>query len=89
MKRRQFSEEQIVKILKEAETGTGTIGDLCRKHGISEFTFYRWRRRFQGLSVSEAKRLRELDKENTRLKSIVANRDLEIEAMKELLRKNW
>lgn len=89
MKRRQFTEEQVVKILKEAETGTGTIGDICRKHGISEFTFYRWRRRFQGLSVSEAKRLRELEKENTRLKSIVATRDLELEAMKELLRKNW
>lgn len=89
MKRKQFSEEQIVKILKEAEAGTGTIGDLCRKYGISEFTFYRWRRRFQGLSVSEAKRLRELEKENVRLKSIVANRDLELEAMKELLRKNW
>jgi putative transposase len=89
VKRRQFTEEQVVKILKEAETGTGTIGDICRKHGISEFTFYRWRRRFQGLSVSEAKRLRELEKENTRLKSIVATRDLELEAMKELLRKNW
>lgn len=88
MKRRLFSEEQIVKILKEAETNPGTIGDLCRKHGISEFTFYRWRRRFQGLSVSEAKRLRDLEKENVRLKSIVANRDLELEAMKELLRKN-
>ncbi|MDZ7374954.1 MAG: transposase [candidate division KSB1 bacterium] len=88
MKRKQFSEEQMVRILKEAETGTATIGDVCRKYGISEFTFYRWRRRFQGLTVSEAKRLRELEKENGRLKSIVANRDLEIEAMKELLRKN-
>ncbi len=89
MKRKRFREEQIVKILKEAEAGTETIGDLCRKYGISEFTFYRWRRRFQGLSVSEAKRLRELEKENARLKNIVAHRDLEIEAMKELLRKNW
>jgi len=89
VKRKQFSEEQIVKILKEAETGAGTIGEVCRKYGISEFTFYRWRRRFQGLSVSEVKRLRELEKENVRLKSIVANRDLELEAMKELLRKNW
>ena len=89
MKRKQFTEEQVVKILKEAETNPGTTGDLCRKYGISEFTFYRWRRRYQGISISGAKRLRELEKENVRLKSIVATRDLELEAMKELLRKNW
>lgn len=88
MKQKRFSEEQIVGILKEAEAGQGTIGDLCRKHGISEFTFYRWRRKYAGLSISEARRLRELEKENTRLKTIVANRDLEIEAMKDLIRKN-
>ena len=88
MRGKQFSEEQIVRILKEAETGQGTISDLCRKHAISEFTFYRWRRKFQGLSISEARRLKDLERENSRLKTIVANRDLEIEAMKELLRKN-
>lgn len=88
MKQKRFSEEQIVGILKEAEASQGTIGDLCRKHGISEFTFYRWRRKYGGLSISEARRLRELEKENTRLKTIVANRDLEIEAMKDLIRKN-
>jgi len=88
MRQRRFSEEQIVHILKEAETAQGTIGDLCRKHGISEYSFYRWRRKYGGLEVSEAKRLRGLEKENGRLKMIVANRDLEIEAMKELLRKN-
>jgi len=87
MKRKRFSEEQIVKILREAET-SATIGDVCRKHGISEFTYYRWRRKFQGLTMSEARRLRELEKENTRLKTIVANRDLELEAMKEWFRKN-
>jgi putative transposase len=88
MKRKRFSEEQIVKILRDAETSEATIGDVCRKHGISEFTFYRWRRKFQGLSISEARRLREMEKENTRLKTIVANRDLELEAMKEWFRKN-
>jgi putative transposase len=88
MKAKRFSEEQIVKILKEAETTEGTIGEVCRKYGISEFTFYRWRKKFQGLSISEARRLRELEKENTRLKTIVANRDLELEAMKEWMRKN-
>jgi len=86
MKRKRFSEEQIVKILRDAETSEATIGDVCREHGISEFTFYRWRRKFQGLSISEARRLREM--ENTRLKTIVANRDLELEAMKEWFRKN-
>ena len=88
MKAKRFSEEQIVKILREAETTEGTIGEVCRKYGISEYTFYRWRRKFQGLSVSEARRLRELEKENTRLKTIVANRDLELEAVKEWMRKN-
>lgn len=88
MKRKRFSEEQIVKILRDAETSEATIGDVCREHGISEFTFYRWRRKFQGLSISEARRLREMEKENTRLKTIVANRDLELEAMKEWFRKN-
>ena len=88
MRQRRFSEEQIVQILKEGETAQGTIGDLCRKHGISEYSFYRWRRKYGGLEVPEARRLRGLEKENGRLKMMVANRDLEIEAMKELLRKN-
>jgi putative transposase len=88
MKRKRFSEEEIVKILREVETTEGTVGEVCRKHGISEFTFYRWRRKFQGLSISEARRLRELEKENMRLKTIVANRDLELETMKEWIRKN-
>jgi putative transposase len=89
MRRKRFTEEQIVKVLKEAETGRLPIGELCRKVGISEFTFYRWRRKFQGLSISEARRLRELEKENSRLKHLLATRDLEIDAMKEVLRKNF
>jgi putative transposase len=88
MKQKRFSEEQIVRILKEAETGQMPIVEICRKHAISEFTFYRWRRKYQGLSISEARRLKELEKENTRLKQLLANRDLEIDAIREVLRKN-
>lgn len=89
MKKKRFTDEQIVKLLREAETGEVPIAELCRRARISEFTFYRWRRRFRGLSVSQARRLRELEKENTRLKQLLATRDLEIEAMKETLRKNF
>lgn len=88
MRQKKFSEEQIVGILKEAEKEGATISDVCRAHGISENSFYRWKRKYGGLGVDEARRLRELQKENSKLKTIVANRDLEIEAMKELIRKN-
>jgi len=88
MKQKRFREEQIVGILREAETGQMPIVEICRKHAISEFTFYRWRRKYQGLSISEARRLKELEKENTRLKQLLANRDLEIDAIREVLRKN-
>ncbi|HXG60633.1 MAG TPA: transposase [Planctomycetota bacterium] len=88
MKQKRFSEEQIVRILKEAETGQMPIVEICRKHAISEFTYYRWRRKYQGLTISEARRLKELEKENTRLKQLLANRDLEIDAIREVLRKN-
>lgn len=88
MKQKRFREEQIVRILKEAEAGQVPVVEICRKYAISEFTFYRWRRKYQGLSISEAKRLRELEKENVRLKQLLANRDLEIEALREVLRKN-
>jgi len=88
MKRKRFTEEQIVQVLKEAEPGTVPITEICRQHGISEYSFYRWRRKYQGLTVSEAKRYRQLERENARLKPLVANRDREIDAMKALLRKN-
>jgi putative transposase len=65
------------------------IVEICRKYGISEFTFYRWRRKDQGLSISEARRLRELEKENPRLTRLLAQRDLEIDAIQEVLRKNF
>lgn len=88
MRRKRFREEQIIAILKEADQPGTTAQQVCRAHGVSENTFYRWKRKFAGMGVADAKRLRELEKENARLKTIVANRDLEIDAIKELLRKN-
>ncbi len=89
MKKSRFSEEQIIKILQEAETGKETIQALCRKHGISEYTFYRWRARYGGATQKELARLRELERENARLKKLLAERDLEIEVIKEIQAKKW
>ena len=89
MKAKRFSQEKIIQILKEAECKTSTVGELCRKHGVSEQTFYRWRRKYDGLSISEARRLKDLEKENSRLKRLLAERDVEIDVMKDLLSKNW
>ena len=89
MKSARFSQEKIIGILKEADCKTSTIGDLCRKHGVSEQTFYRWRRKYGGLSASEAKRLKDLEKENSRLKRLLAERDVEIDVMKDVLSKNF
>jgi putative transposase len=88
MRRKRFREEQIIAILKEADQPGVTAQQVCRAHGVSENTFYRWKKKFAGMGVADAKRLRELEKENARLKTLVANRDLEIDAIKELLRKN-
>lgn len=85
--KRQFSPEQIVSILKEGERGERSIQAICREQGIAEPTFYRWRRQFGGLQVDEAKRLRELAAENGRLKRLLAERDLEVDALRELLGK--
>jgi len=88
MKRKRFSEEQIIAVLKENEVGA-KVDDLCRRHGISTATFYAWRRKYGGMDASEAKRLRELESENAKLKRIVADQMLDMSAMKELLAKNW
>lgn len=88
MKRSRFNEEQIIGILKEAEAGL-EIGDLTRKYGISEGTLYRWKAKFGGLGVNEARRLKHLEEENRRLKRIVADQTLDIQALKDVLRKNW
>jgi putative transposase len=87
MKQSKFTEEQIISILREAEKGERTIGAVCRAHSISENTFYKWRQKYGGIEVSEARRLRELEKENARLKRLLAERDIEIDAMKEVLAK--
>ncbi len=89
MKASRFTEAQIITILREAEMGQTTIETLCRKHVISEATFYRWRSKYGGMDASDAARLKELERENTRLKKLLAERDLEIEVMKEINAKKW
>lgn len=86
MKASRFSEEQIINVIKEAAGGIA-VSEICRKHGISSWTFYRWRKRYSGLEVSEAKRLRELEAENARLKRLVANYALDNQILKETLGK--
>ena len=87
MKTSTFTEEQIVQILRQAEAGEQTIGAVCRAHAISENTFYKWRKKYGAADVSAIKRLRELEFENARLKRILAERDLEIDVIKEVLAK--
>jgi putative transposase len=88
MKKSRYGAEKIVQILREAEAGDSSIGDVCRRHGVSEAAFYRWRKDFGAMKVPEVRRLRDLEQENARLKRLVAERDLEIDAMKEVLSKN-
>jgi putative transposase len=82
------TEEQIIAVLKESEAGIKT-SELCRNHGISETTFYKWKDKFGGMTVSEARRLKGLEQENSRLKQIVADQALDIRALKEINSKNW
>jgi putative transposase len=88
MKRKRFTEEQIIGVLKEHEVGARTA-DLCRKHGISEATFYNWKNKFGGMDVSEARRLKQLQDENGKLKKILADSMLDNAALKDLLSKKW
>jgi len=88
MRKSRFSEEQIVGIVKEHEAGAD-VTSLCRRHAISVQTLYRWKRKYGGLEVSDAKRLKALEDENARLKRLVAEQALDNQALKELLRKNF
>ena len=88
MKRARFTEEQIIGVLKEHEAG-GKTGDLARKHGVSEATLYNWKAKYGGLDVSEAKRLKQLEDENGKLKRLLADAMLDASALRELLSKKW
>lgn len=87
MRKSRYCEEQMVVILREADRTP--IGEVAKKHGISEQTIYNWRKHFDGLESADVKRLRQLEQENARLKKMVADRDLEIEVMKEIAVKKW
>ena len=88
MKRTRFTEEQIIAVLREAESGAA-VKELCRRAGISAVTFYRWKSKFEGMEISEMRRLRLLEDENARLKKIVAQQALDIDALKAVVSKKW
>ena len=88
MKRKRFSEEQIIRILKEGEA-LGNVREACRQHNITEQTYYRWRNKFGGMEVSDAKRLKSLLKENSELKKLVAELTLDNRMLKDVVSKKW
>lgn len=88
MKRSRFTEEQIIGILKEHEAGAKTA-DLCRKHGVSQATFFKWKSKFGGMDVSDARKLKALEDENRRLKKLLAETMLDIAMLKDLNSKKW
>jgi putative transposase len=88
LKKSKFTEEQIVRILQEAASGQKTNTQLCREHGVNLNTFYIWKRKYAGLQTDDLRQLRDLERENAQLKKLLAERDLEIDAVKTLFRKN-
>ena len=88
MKRKRFTEDQIIAVLREHEAGAKTA-DLARKHGVSEATLYNWKSKYGGMDVSDAKRLKALEEENARLKKLLAEQMLDAAALRELLAKKW
>lgn len=88
MKRKRFSEEQIIGVLKEAEGGMEPK-ELCRRHGIAEGTYYRWKSKYGGMEVGEARKLKGLEEENRRLKRLVADQALDIQMLKDVNSKKW
>ena len=88
MKRSRFSEEQIIGILKEHQAGLGAK-ELCRKHGVSDATFYKWRSKYGGMEVSDAKKLKALEAENAKLKKLLAEQVMDVSTLKEMLGKNF
>jgi len=89
MRKPKLTDEQIVALLREAERGENTITEICKKAGVSEVSFYRWRNKFSGNTVQDVRKLKQLEKDNARLLRLLGQRDVEIDAMKELLAKKW
>ena len=89
MRKSRFREEQIVAIVRESEVDGVTVGQVAKKHGITQTTLFRWRKKFGGLEVSQAVELNQLQRENTRLKQVVANQALDIQILKEINAKKW
>jgi putative transposase len=88
MTRKRYTEEQIIAVLKEAQAGANTQ-ELCRKHGMSDATFYKWKAKYAGMEVSDVRKMRQLEDENRRLKTMVAEQALDIQALKAINSKNW
>ena len=88
MKRSRFTQEQVIRVLKEHQAGAA-VADLCRKHGISDATFYTWRSKYGGMEVSDARRLKALEEENAKLKRLLAASMLDVSTLKDLLAKNF